>query len=198
MIFGYKYVLSVLEPGGELKNRYRSDVGFSSQGKFHVTNVFYSLATQSGDTRANWYLPVGEFVGITKYNKDRFDLPIIHFTELKLIRAEAGAELSGANLATAITDINEITTRAYAGSSMNLATNATKNEVINQVRKQRELEMVGEGDRVQQIKRIGALLSQSIDRRNAPYNCPGLALQFPQGEKSGYTSFTMNQEGGCN
>ncbi|MDA3615829.1 RagB/SusD family nutrient uptake outer membrane protein [Polluticaenibacter yanchengensis] len=202
MIFGFKYVLSVLEVGGELRGRYRSDVGFSPQGRFKASSVMYNLGTQTGDTRAAWYAPTQTdgvtYYPITKYDKDRFDRPVIHLTDLKLIRAESAAELGGANLAVAIADVNDILTRAFAGTSRNIATSATKNEVLTQVRAQRELEMIGEGDRLQQIKRIGALTGQTVDRRNAPSNCPGMAIQFPQGEKSGYSSFTMNEEGGCN
>lgn len=198
MIFGFNYVLSTFEVGQELRDRYRSDVSFSPQGDFKVTAQYYNIATQPGDTRALWYTPVNEFYALTKYNKDRFDVSVIHLTEIKLIRAESAAEIGGASLATAIGDINDILTRAYAGTSMNLDNGATKAEVIAEVRRQREFEMIGEGNRLQEIKRIGARTGTSIDRRGAPWNCPGFVLQFPQGEKAGNTDFIMNIEGGCN
>jgi hypothetical protein len=201
IIFGFKYVVSSLDPGGELRGRYRSDVTFSPQGQFNITDVFYAAATTAGDVRGTaWYsntLRPGYNV-LTKYNKNNFDVPMIGLTEIKLIRAEAGAETGGANLAGAITDINDILTRAYGGTSKNLAANAVAATVISTSRRERELELVGEGNRIQEIKRIGARNGTNVDRRGAPWNCPGLALQFPISEQAANTSFVMNPEGGCN
>ena len=200
IVFGFKYVLNNLDPGGEVKNRYRSDVGFNPQSRFRVTDIFYAAATTAGDVRGTaWYsttLSAGNNV-LTKYNKDNFDLEVIGLTEMKLIRAEAGAEIGGANLAGAITDINDILTRAYGGISKNLPVNAVAATVIITARRERELELVGEGNRVQEIKRIGARTGLSVDRRGAPWNCPGLVLQFPISEQAANASFVMNQEGGC-
>jgi hypothetical protein len=81
---------------------------------------------------------------------------------------------------------------------MNLPTTATATDVIRVARIQRELEMIGEGNRLQEIKRLTARTGTTPDRRSAPMFCPGLVLQFPQGEKAGNTNFVMNQEGGCN
>jgi hypothetical protein len=49
---------------------------------------------------------------------------------------------------------------------------------------------------MEQLKRRGAK-GENIIIRGAPWNCPGMALQFPNGE---FTSalFTGNPEGGCN
>lgn len=200
IIFGFKNVPGSLEPGGELRNRYRTDVSFSPQSQFNITNTFYSLATTAGDVRGTaWYsttLAPGYNV-LTKYNKNNFDVPVIGYTEIKLIRAEAGAETGGANLAVAIADINDILTRAYGGTSKNLPANAVAATVITTARRERELELVGEGSRVQEIKRIGARTGQNIDRRGARWNCPGLVLQFPISEQAANASFQMNQEGGC-
>lgn len=200
IIFGFKYVVNNLDPGGELRNRYRSDVSYNPQSKFRVTDIFYAAATTAGDVRgAAWYsttLSAGNNV-LTKYNKNNFDVEMIGLTEIKLIRAEAGAETGGANLAVAITDINDILTRAYGGVSKNLPVNAAAATVITTARRERELELVGEGNRVQEIKRIGARTGLNIDRRGARWNCPGLILQFPISEQAANTSFVMNQEGGC-
>lgn len=200
IIFGFKFIDNNLYPGGELRNRYRSDVGYNAQGRFHATDIFYTAATTAGDVRGTaWWsntLAPGYNV-LTKYNKNNFDVPVIGYTEIKLIRAEAGAE-TGTNLATAITDINEILTRAYGGTSKNLPANAVAATVIATSRRERELELVGEGNRIQEIKRIGARSGLSVDRRGAPWNCPGLALQFPISEQAANAAFQMNTEGGCN
>lgn len=200
IIFGFKFIDNNLYPGGELRNRYRSDVGFNAQGRFHVTDQFYAAATTAGDVRAAaWYSNtlVPGYNVLTKYNKNNFDVAVIGYTEIKLIRAEAGAETGGDNLATAIADMNELLTRAYGGTSKNLATNAPAETVIAAARRERELELVGEGNRIQEIKRIGARTGTNIDRRGGRWNCPGLALQFPISEQAANASFRMNQEGGC-
>lgn len=201
IIFGFKFIDGSIYPGGELRNRYRTDVTFSPQGQFNITDAFYAAATTTGDVRGTaWYsnsLRPGYNV-LTKYNKNNFDVVMIGLTEIKLIRAEAGAETGGANLAGAITDINDILTRAYGGTSKNLPVNAAAATVISTSRRERELELVGEGSRVQEIKRIGARTGLNVDRRGAQWNCPGLILQFPISEQAANTSFVMNQEGGCN
>ena len=116
---------------------------------------------------------------------------------MKLIRAEAGAELGGASLAVAITDINQLMTRAYGSTTFNLPGTATAALVISTTRNERELEMVGEGNRTQEIKRVGARSGINIDRRGSVWNCPGFLLQFPKAEKDANPTFTMNPEGGC-
>ncbi|MBN9296952.1 MAG: RagB/SusD family nutrient uptake outer membrane protein [Filimonas sp.] len=119
---------------------------------------------------------------------------------MKLIRAEAGAEIATSNaaaLTVAITDINDIMTRAYGGTTNNLPPTATATGVISTVRTERELEMIGEGNRLQEIKRIGVRTGQNIDRRGSPWNCNGFILQFPKGEQDAYAPFVLNPEGGC-
>lgn len=187
-------------PGGELRSNYRSDKGIPT---FNFTDLYYNFATaKASDVRKAWYsntLQPGYNV-LTKYNKDYFDLPIVHLTEIKLIRAEAGAEIAGTNaaaLATAITDINDILTRAYGGTSQNLSASASAAAVISTARTERELELIGEGNRTQEIKRIGARNGVNVDRRGSPWNCNGFILQFPKSEQDAYAPFQMNPEGGC-
>ncbi|HEX8334835.1 MAG TPA: RagB/SusD family nutrient uptake outer membrane protein [Segetibacter sp.] len=185
------------EPGGGLRGNFRSDQGPPT---LNLSDQFYSYATQRAiDKRKAWYsntLQAGLNV-LTKYNKPRFELPLVHLTEIKLIRAEAGAELGGTNLATAIADINEIMTRAYGGTTLNLPTTASGALVISAARTERELEMVGEGNRIQELKRIGARSGVNVDRRGSQWNCNGLILQFPKGEQDANSSFQLNPEGGC-
>lgn len=184
-------------PGGDLRGNFRSDIGIPG---FTFTDQFYNIATaRPADLRKAWYsnsLQAGYNV-LTKYNKNFFDLPLVHLTEMKLIRAEAGAEIGGASLAVAIADINQLMTRAYGGTTFNLPLIANAALVISTARFERELEMVGEGNRTQEIKRIGARSSVNIDRRNSVWNCPGFILQFPKAEKDANASFILNPEGGC-
>ncbi len=184
-------------PGGDLRGNFRSDLGIPG---FTFTDQYYNLATaRAADLRKAWYsntLQAG-FNVLTKYNKNFFDLTLVHLTEMKLIRAEAGAETGGANLTVAIADINQLMTRAYGGTVFNLPLASSAALVISTTRNERELEMVGEGNRIQEIKRIGARSGVNIDRRGSFWNCPGLLLQFPKGENDANSSFTLNPEGGC-
>jgi tetratricopeptide (TPR) repeat protein len=187
-------------PGSGLRDNFRSDHGIPT---LNFTDVYYNLATSKAtDARKTWYsntLQSGYNV-LTKYNKDYFDLPLVHLTEIKLIRAEAGAEIAGTNaaaLVTAITDINDIITRAYGTGATLIPATATAATVITAVRSERELELVGEGNRTQEIKRIGVRSNVNIDRRSSPWNCNGFILQFPKSEQDAYAPFQLNPEGGC-
>ncbi|RYF83816.1 MAG: RagB/SusD family nutrient uptake outer membrane protein [Chitinophagaceae bacterium] len=199
-IFVIRDQTTAYAPGGGLRDNYRSDKGIPT---LNFTDAFYNIATaKAADNRKAWYsntLQPGYNV-LTKYNKDYFDLPIVHLTEIKLIRAEAGAEIASTNpaaLVTAISDINDILSRAYGSTAQNLPATASAAGVINTVRAERELELVGEGNRTQEIKRIGARTNVSVDRRGSPWTCNGFILQFPKSEQDAYSPFQLNPEGGC-
>jgi starch-binding outer membrane protein, SusD/RagB family len=199
-IFVIKDQTTSYAPGSGLRDNYRSDKGIPT---LNFTDIFYNYATsKASDKRKAWYsntLQSGYNV-LTKYNRDYFDLPIVHLTEIKLIRAEAGAEIGTSNavaLTTAITDMNELLVRAYGASVQTLPTNAAAATVISTARAERELELVGEGNRTQEIKRIGARNGLNVDRRGSPWNCNGFILQFPKSEQDAYSPFQLNPEGGC-
>ncbi len=186
------------QPGGELRGNYRSDLG--GIPFLNYTSDYYNYATSDpADVRRAWYsntLHAGYFVQ-RKYNRDFFDLPVIHLTEIKLILAESGAKVGGAALSAAITNINDILSRAYGGPARNLAGNASAALVITTARKERELELVAEGNRYHEIKRIGSGESVNVDRRGSQWNCNGFILQFPKAEQDAFSAFAMNPEGGC-
>ncbi|MCO4294390.1 RagB/SusD family nutrient uptake outer membrane protein [Solitalea sp. MAHUQ-68] len=181
----------------ELRNQFRSDG--SSIPTLRIAQNFYSSATSNpNDRRKNWYTQVQGFGVLTKYNSSVFELPIIHLTEMKLTRAESAGELNDASkMAVGIQDLNDILARAYGNTIPPLATNSSAALVITTARQQRILEMVGEGDRLTQIKRIGAS-GENVITRGAPWNCPGMVLQFPQAEIANSVNFPKNPEGGCN
>lgn len=166
-----------------------------------VTKAAYQAGTAAGDRRAAWYKDSAlagdvHIYSVTKYKAARFVLPILHITEMKLIRAESAAELNQ-NLAVAIADINDITNRAYGGTLAPLAGTATAAAIKARVREQRRLEMVFEsGDRLQQIKRIGAKGEASM-LGQASWNCPGFVLQIPASEVTVNNAFVQNPQGGC-
>jgi tetratricopeptide (TPR) repeat protein len=185
------------QPGSEFISNWRSD---TKPPTLYLTNQFYNYATaDASDKRLAWYsntLQAG-YNSLTKFNFNYMEEPLVHLTEIYLIRAEAGAELGGATLATSITDINLILTRAYGGASHNLSGSSSASAVIAAARTQRELEMVGEGNRLQEIKRIGVRTGSNIDRRGSPWNCNGFILQFPKAEQDANAAFQLNPEGNC-
>lgn len=168
---------------------------------YRATPDFYTIyAADTADRRINEFYELqgvapDEFVICKKFDKDYFNVPIFHLTDLKLLRAEALAE-SGGDLSIAIQDVNDIKERAYGHSQNNLAANSSASQIIDAARYERRIEMFGEGDRIQQIKRIGAIENENIFVRTDPWNCNGMVIQFPIAEKSAL--FEMNPSGGCN
>ena len=168
---------------------------------FRATTEFYNIyVADTADKRIIQFFEVqgiapDEEVICKKFDKDYFNVPVFHLTDMKLLRAEALAE-AGGDLSMAIQDVNDIKERAYGHSSNNLAAGASASEIISAARYERRIEMFGEGDRITQLKRWGAIEKENVFVRIDPWNCNGMILQFPISEKS--TVFEMNPSGGCN
>ena len=184
---------NAVQPWGGLRNNTIDSLNLG----LPVTNATYLAGTLSNDLRRAWYSQNSSGVkGVKKYKNPKFVLPLLHVTEMKLIRAESAAELN-LNLSVAIGDINDITNRAYGGSVAPLPGSATAALIKSLVRDQRKLEMIYEGDdRLQQIKRIGAR-GEVSGVGTAPWNCWGLVLQFPASEVNINTNFVTNPQGNC-
>jgi hypothetical protein len=193
-IFRIIYTPNGYEPGNELKGQFRSDFNAPT---LRFTADFYAGVNTANDTRKTLFETVKYpgVIAIKKYNADHIEVPVLYLTEMKLIRAESAAE-TGTNLTVGAQDINDILNRAYAGTkSIPLASSASL--IKSNARFERSIEFAGEGNRLSEIKRIGTK-GENIDKRGAIWNCPGLILQFPQGEMASNTSFQRNIEGGCN
>jgi hypothetical protein len=117
-------------------------------------------------------------------------------TEMMLIRAEAIAYAQTGRLSEAIADINSIRARAYSQDN-SLSTSSSVDQVKAAARKEYRLETIGEGKWLDQFRRIAIESNSNLRIRTSPWNCPGMALQFPNNE---FTSalFVGNPEGGCN
>lgn len=186
----------------DFTNMYRS---YSVQGAtMSLSQDAYDLfATNPLDNRNSWVQAAqGQFqllrFGTQATNTNRinfFPIPILRLTVLKLIRAESCGEL-GTDLTTAIDDVNDIRERAFGNTSQNLNAGAGSAEIIDAARLEFRKETMGEGLWVDQLKRRGAR-GENINVRNAPWNCNGMAIQFPQSEGTG-VSFVFNPQGGCN
>ncbi|MFT6279613.1 MAG: hypothetical protein ACJAU0_002444 [Flavobacteriales bacterium] len=112
-----------------------------------------------------------------------------------LIRAEALGEQNN-ELDQAIGYINLIRDRAFGEGFNDLDPNSTAEEVIEAARLEFFKETLCEGKLIDQLKRRGTM-GENITVRSAPWDCPGMAIQFPNGETSA-AGFILNDEGGCN
>jgi hypothetical protein len=112
-----------------------------------------------------------------------------------LLRAEAIAE-NGGDLNTAREDLNKILNRAFEPGTNQISEAATAEEIIAEARRQYRIELVGEGKYTEQLRRYG-VMGENIIIRDAPYDCPGMAIQFPNAEST-VIGFELNPEGGCN
>jgi len=180
---------------GDLTGNYNAS-GILPPNLTFSQELFQQFSTNPGDQRNVWLVAEGTRYILRRYQgKVVFNIPIVYLTELMLIRAEALGELD-LSLDVAINDINQIRQRAFGGPINNLPSNANAAQVIDAARLEYRKETISEGKWMEQLKRRGAK-GENIIIRGAPWNCPGMALQFPNGE---FTSalFSGNPEGGCN
>lgn len=183
--------------GSYLQGVFRSDGSNPPAG--HLTSNLYGIATlETTDTRGqNWYIITNEgepteLVFSARFNDiDWFNMPIVHLGQLHLIRGEAAAQND--DLTTAEADLNGIRVRANLDPLIGLG----KAAMIQALRDERRLELVGEGNRLQELKRQGAL-GEAVTINGAPWDCNGLAVQLPDEEASGNPNIELNPEGGCN
>ncbi len=137
-----------------------------------------------------------EFIKTEAFNAPFFDVPILHLTQMHLIRAESLAK-TGSDLSKAVDDINAIINRAYSNDARKLnSSSATALDIITETRYQRRIELLFQGDRTHEIKRLGAIEGEKIFVRGHEWNCPGFLLQFPITEQT--SIFEINPTGGCN
>ncbi len=177
-----------------LRDFFRSDNNPSPTLTFSPS-IATLLQQNPSDQRNDWYTQSGGNVLVAKFNeKEFFNIPVIHLTGIRLIRAEAIAQ-AGGDLLTAIGDINAVRDRAFGPGLNNLSADATSNQVIEAARLELRKETLCEGTWIDHVKRIGVLGEPSFVR-GASWDCPGMALQFPNGETSA-AGFILNQEGGC-
>lgn len=180
-------------------DNYRSDLD-GADPLFKANKDFYDIyAADTSDRRIqDFFEVVGEdpnaVVLVKKFNQEFFDIPVLHLTDLKLLRAEALA-LSNGDLSIAIQDVNDVRLRAYGSNVNDLDPNAGTAAIRDAARYERRIEMFGEGDRIQQLKRRGAVGGEAIEIRNNPWDCNGMIIQFPISEQT--SAFDLNPTGGC-
>lgn len=200
------YIFSVVRPDGtNVDNRngaFRGNYFNNGNPTLRITEELFNLMRQYGPTGTT---PRGQLVDsldldgnisliTTMFNAESFNIPILTYTQMLLIRAESAAEL-GTNLSQAIADINTIRERAYDSNVGNLDGGASASDIIEAARLERRLEFPFNGQRFYDIVRIGAQ-GEDIEVRGAPWDCPGALLQFPSTEQTDL--FPLNPQGGCN
>jgi hypothetical protein len=163
-----------------------------------MTEYFNSGLNPQLDMRANWFFVLNEgteneLFALVKFDNDLFNVPVIHITDMKLLRAEALAR-TNSDLETARQDVNDIILRAGRTDIIGAGAGAT--QIIERALYERRIEMIGEGNRVNELKRLAAIHNEDIVIRDAPWDCPGMILQFPISERT--NNFELNEEGGCN
>lgn len=185
--------------GGWIRDNYRPNPGNNNVPNIHLSAYIYNLATaDAADKRGLEWFVVDESGDFTLYNSSKFELeeainvPLVHVTELSLIRAESAAE-NGSNLELARDDINAIRLRAGLSEIVGGSSSA----LIAAARAERELELIGEGNRLHELKRQAVNGNSSLNIRNAPWDCAGLVAQFPSAELQGNLDLVPNPEGGC-
>lgn len=170
----------------------------AAQPALSLSKETYLLLQESEfDTRINDVVVINEgqpneLIGLSKFNGTFFTIPVLHLTDMLLIRAESLAETG--DVSTAISDLNQIKERAYGGNLDELISpSAGPITVITQARLERRLEKLGEGEHVFDVKRIGAK-GEPSEVRDVNWDCPGMLLQFPADEQT--QVFEMNPSGG--
>lgn len=171
----------------------------AAQPTLSISQSTYDLVAENeSDTRIGRFVLINEgqenqIIGYNEFNASYFNIPILHLTEMLLLRAECLAELNS-DLATAISDLNKIKERAYGGDlDMLISGSAGPQTVITECRKERRLETIGEGERIFDLKRIGAG-GEDARVRSTDWDCDGMILQFPADEQT--QVFIMNPSGG--
>lgn len=165
-----------------------------------IAREFYSnIKSDSTDLRLKYLKVVNagqpnEFVRTELFNAPFFDVPLLHLTQMYLIRAESLAK-TGSNLTLAIADVNAIIDRAYSQGNRKLANGSTATQILTETRYQRRIELLFEGDRIHELKRLGAIEKLPITIRGKSWNCKGMILQFPISEQT--SIFEINETGGC-
>ena len=125
--------------------------------------------------RANWFFVLNEgteneLFALVKFDNDLFNVPVIHITDMKLLRAEALAR-TNSDLETARQDVNDIILRAGRTDIIGAGAGAT--QIIERALYERRIEMIGEGNRVNELKRLAAIHNEDIVIRGCSLGLPG-------------------------
>ncbi|MBL7812476.1 MAG: RagB/SusD family nutrient uptake outer membrane protein [Bacteroidetes bacterium] len=185
--------------GGRLISAFSSENGRPMM--LYSSDFFNAAKADTSDLRyKNWLKvttpaagPPDEYWPTKMNTSSWFSIPVMHLAEIKLIYAESAAEQS--KRIEALLQLNDIRNRAGLSDYNSL----NNTDIVNEVRKQRRLEMALEGNRLHDLKRQAIRDNNAGLRiRNALWNCPGLILAIPADEMSANPKMVQNPLGGCN
>lgn len=198
----YFYIYSATRQDGNVDSRnggFRNNYFNGGNPTLFIPQELHNAFKQYGDSTARGMLVSsidqdGNITCVTTmFDAQFFNIPVLTYTQMLLIRAESAAETNG-DLAQAIADINSIRERAYGSNVGNLLESASANAVIEAARHERRLEFPFNGQRFHDLKRMGSQ-GEDIIVRDAPWDCNGMVLQFPAVEATDF--FPLNPTGGC-
>ena len=176
------------------RDNFRQDNNVNPQLTFSadIVNLF---ALNAADDRGNWVNSDGVTHKVTRFDgKQFFNVPVIHLTGLHLLRAMCLAQ-NGGDLTTAIADINAIRDRAFGADLNDLDAGSDAATVLAAAREEYRKETLCEGWELDQAKLRG-VMGEDETVRDAPWDCPGSLLQFPNSSTTA-AGFILNDEGGC-
>lgn len=151
--------------------------GTAGRGDFRILPAHRALYG-AGDTRGEFF-QVASNNTYTQKHLDRFgNVPIMRLAEMLLIRAETNLRLGTTVGAAPLVDINAI--RARAGAAALTAV------TIDDIMKERKLELAFEGHTLHDIKRLKGKVG-TLD-----YNSPRLIFPIPQREIDANKQLTQN------
>lgn len=187
--------------GSTFKNIFTAAPGAGAS--IYLSDYIYNKVTNHpGDVRDSIWMKrqsvgANSFVFCKKFFVNgEIQVPLIHITEMKLIRAEAAAELN--NLSVAEQDLTDIRNRAGETGSVSGASQAN---LISIAREERETELIFENSHFHDMRRISIRDNQArifVGDRESDRFCPGLVCQFPDNELKGNPDFEANPQGSCN
>jgi len=176
------------------RDNFRQDNNINPQLTFSedIVNLF---SLNAADDRGNWVNSDGVTHKVTRFDdKQFFNVPIVHLTGLHLLRAMCVAQ-NGGDLSTAIADINAIRDRAFGEDLNDLDPASEAAAVLAAAREEYRKETLCEGWELDQAKLRG-VMGEDETVRDAPWDCPGSLLQFPNSSTTA-AGFILNDEGGC-
>ena len=144
--------------------------GTAGRGDLRVLPAHIALYDANDDRGKFFIKPAANSAAVFTYKfLDRFgNVPVLRLAEMYLIRAEGNARSSTVVGAKPVDDINMLRQRA----SLPAAATVTVDEIL----KQRRLELAFEGFRLHDIKRLKTKVG------DLPWNDPKLVLPIPQRE----------------
>lgn len=170
---------------------YSQTVGGSVKSEFVATKDFYDMYS-ADDIRKSVYFQVSPYQGvlqnhIAKYfgratgNLNTVDAKVLRVADVLLIRAESYARLN--KLTEALADLNALKAERYANYVPFVG---TQQQVLDEILKERRLELAFEGDRFFDLKRLNLPVSRNPnygDKADGSGNkFPSYALTLPAGD----------------